>query len=433
MWGNLAEGGEAFKKLITIGLYHLEDLLSSFGRAYKSAWWRKMRDQVFAEATPGERPQIMGRLNAVWDAMHKSGDVKRMMEMAGATRGPTAEETKAAVGRITAGEQEQAAVTLADALAAALRKSEKASIAGYKQGAKEGVLSYKTTVQDLIAMAKEIVPPDKLGDVLKYLGKMGTTIGGLPTGPGLRGMLRRINEAADRAEAQAGRDAKREAIRDFKDALPSPSAINKMRPILRDKLQDLVDNLDPAKMTPRTRTTLEAMFDFLEKHGPELPSSQATAMRERAARLSKTSLNDMSVEDIRQVTEEVNRYVKQNELINELGDWRDAKETGGAIGAITQDLADAKRTWVAGLEDARKTVIGRSLALRRGRQRSTSCIEAGSPARRAPRSWGRRCTSTGISSRCKVSRTMLRSFTRRRTTSRSRWAIWAWTGAARNW
>jgi hypothetical protein len=346
LWGALEEGGEAFKRLMYIALDHLDRLTRDLGRVSYSAWAKAMRTQEFPNATIGERRKMMGKLPALWKKMVADGEVARFKEIAATQRGPTASETRGAVGTLTENEVEKASATFSDALQASLKRQEKGRIEGYKAGMKEGALSYKTTVADLIRMAKEVVPQEQLGGVLQTLGKLGSTITGAPTGAGLRGFLRRVNEAADRAEAEQRREAVGAAYGRFSLARETLDAPH-MRSNLGVPATALLRSLAAPKNAGDRLASFNGLVDALGKLGDavreQIDPDVIGEAKDTVYALGDKDVRTLETKQIDAITNALKQIVHLNKTQNEFYAGEQKQKISEAASDVVKTTGQQKR------------------------------------------------------------------------------------------
>ncbi|MEA3225804.1 MAG: hypothetical protein U9Q07_07615 [Planctomycetota bacterium] len=216
-----------------------------------------------------------------------------------------------------------------------------------------GRLAQASTIADMIDFAMKL-PKEQARQAMRSLKRVKSQKAGV------KSFIARVNTLLAQAEHRAAIDA-------YKQAMPSDTEIQHLHPSYRDVLSDLKGNYDLHKMRARTKRTLEAMNDWMEKQqqSGQIPMTPAALERMRASvsRLEKTPLAELSTEDIYRVIQTVQRYTSQAKLITELKAKGRHREDAGAFVRMTQDLQQIKQRVTATIEAVLERP-GRGLALR---------------------------------------------------------------------
>lgn len=284
--------------------------------------------EAYRQVEGGEQP--LGNLDR-WLA-------QRTTELA---QGPV--EEFGAHGRqpVLPGLEQEDAVAFARALTQA--EKDKTVRAAMRQVFRAGRLETSATIQDMREVAA-VLPAEARAKVLTALARV--------TGrkAGVKAFARRVNTVLDQWQH-------REAVADFKKAMPTEAQIAKLRPIYRDKLRELSQGLDLAKMRPRTRRTLESMARFLEERAGSgfmqgVPPGVLARMQERVRRLARRPLAGMPADEIRELTRLVQLYSSQSELASHLYDEREGRTTEQRIEAVRAEVLGKPKSLLARAEQA---------------------------------------------------------------------------------
>ena len=176
----------------------------------------------------------------------------------------------------------------------------------------------------VINAARELLPlTQDQQSVLSLLRPAFASVGQPEQGMGL--IVKAIDKLEELSEAMATKDA----IRKFKKAVPSAKEIAEMRPVLRDKMNEVLGDVDLTNMSKKSKDSLRRMAAFLADPDNDfegIPEEVLHNMQDRIGRLDKKAISDFSIEEIEAMTNMVKSYVHQQKLMDKLEAKQEKRE-----------------------------------------------------------------------------------------------------------
>jgi hypothetical protein len=178
----------------------------------------------------------------------------------------------------------------------------------YAAEARAAKAAARMTQQELTALKRTLANEVAAALPLAERGKFLKAIANVKDEKHLKRQLERLKVAVAVAD-------KRAAVQELRKMIKRLPDIDKMRPEYARKVEAVLDAIDTGKMTEKTRRELESMKKYiLENPNNEVPADEI----ERLARLDKTSVADMTAEEVRAKVALLAMYVAQNALKNKL-------------------------------------------------------------------------------------------------------------------
>ena len=211
------------------------------------------------------------------------------------SRPPTVAETKKAVSKITGEPSEFIRKREMTLLKDKLKNLSRGSVLGKRAGIKE-----IQAIKSGIAEAIKTLPNEKQFKLINTLENAKNS--------------KDLQSALDMVERVSNDIEKRNIIETIKSDI-KPAVLKELRPENKKAIEDVMADLDVAKLSPKKTIRLENLKQKIQENPNQLLSDERL---KDLSRLDKTALEDMDTKDIENIRDSVKHYLKLNETENKL-------------------------------------------------------------------------------------------------------------------
>lgn len=348
----------ALADLVKIGAYHLERGVRNF------AEWSKLMLDRFGQAVKPHLQNIWEQSNGLIERKIPSGvdlgedELAKTKEIEAEDKTLPAKQVKPSVRRITGQQSLAKLIREDDALRAAMKKAEQASRIAYREGSKEAKAQAKAELRDILIKAKvkaemfgfregfktaekltrkELV--EAFNDEQQAIDETRKALvqiiqEELP--PEMRGKYldaiiskltdSKQNNLLDRIAAMKDKLTKEELI----DELAS---LQRMRGNIdveyQKRIDALIGDINTKNISAATRERIESLMAFAEEN--EMPSGVSRKTLELIKRLEGRQASEMSIEDLKQLTEAATHLTEMGKFKRKLKYQHNERERKKAL------------------------------------------------------------------------------------------------------
>lgn len=206
-------------------------------------------------------------------------------------------------------------------------------------GARQGRSGYNKELlqirSQLIRYAKENLPLRERGKLLSVIAKAKNE--------------KTLKEAFDRMDQIVTRIDRGDAIKELRETFKDID-LKKLRPEYRSKIEPIIDSIDPVKRTKKTMSGLVELVRFIERE----PANQVPQTRLNDLKiLSQKPIEELSVEEVRDITDTVRHLARLNDLKNNLiikGKLRKAEDIRAESIRNIEKHTDQRNASISGLD-----------------------------------------------------------------------------------